>query len=82
MSSEKAWEALTPEEIVAAEVLGYNEALWDGNGKIDLEDEDWDELTPEQRAAAEKLGMNEEDWDDEGKTFQIPPPQQKENFII
>ncbi len=72
MSSEKAWEALTAEEITAAELLGYNEALWDGNGKIPLEEKDWDELTPEQRAAAETLGMDEDDWDDDGKTLVIP----------
>lgn len=46
--------------------VGYDKALWDGDGKPPSEDKDWEELTADERKAAEVLGYTEETWDDDG----------------
>ena len=48
----------------SAKTLGYDEALWNGNGQIPIENKDWEELSDEQKKAAEVLGFDEDEWDD------------------
>lgn len=48
----------------SATKLGYDEALWNGNGKIAIENKDWEELSEEHKKAAELLGFDEDEWDD------------------
>ena len=56
-----------PEEVkAAANALGYDKKLWDGDGKPPSEDKDWEELTKAEREAAEILGYTEETWDNDG----------------
>ena len=63
---DKDWVELDTETKAAAEILGYSEAIWDGNGKVPLEDIKFDSLTKEQQAAVEKIGLEDDDWDEEG----------------
>jgi hypothetical protein len=42
-----------PEEVrKAANTLGYDKKMWDGDGKPPSENKDWEELTKEEREAA------------------------------
>ena len=62
------WADLTEEQKNAATLLGYTEALWDGNGSCAKDATKWSDLTPEEQAAATTLGYDDDDWDDdEGK---------------
>jgi hypothetical protein len=60
------WKDLEDSIKAAALTLGYDEAVWDGNGVLEVEGKDWEELTEEQQKAAEILGMDEDDWDEDG----------------
>ena len=68
-STNQEWKDLEDSIKAAAETLGYSEAVWDGNGVLEVEDKDWEELTEEQQHAAEILGMDEDDWDEDGKNI-------------
>ena len=57
------WKDLTAEQKAAATTLGYDEATWDGNGKVAVEEKDWEELTVEEQKAASTLGYDEDEWD-------------------
>ncbi len=46
------YDELPPRVKEAANTLGYDQKLWDGNGKPASEDKDWEELTKEEREAA------------------------------
>lgn len=59
------WDELTEEVRAAATTLGYDQKLWDGDGKASSDQKDWEELTTEERKAAELLGYTEETWDDD-----------------
>ena len=64
------WADLTEEQKNAAILLGYTQALWDGNGSSPKEGTKWSDLTPEEQAAATTLGYDDDDWDDdEGKRY-------------
>ena len=65
MIAELDWADLTEEQTNAATLLGYTEALWDGNGPSPKEGTKWSDLTPEERAAARTLGYDDDDWDDD-----------------
>ena len=60
------WDELSEEVKAAASALGYDQKLWDGDGKPPSEDKDWEELTKAEREGAERLGYTEETWDDDG----------------
>ncbi len=49
-------------------VLGWNEALWDGEGDAAPPSlaKDWVDLTPSEKAAATKLGYKSSTWEDDG----------------
>ena len=52
-----------PDDIRQAyEILGYDEAIWEGEGEAYTEMIDWPDLTEEQREAALLIGYSEEDW--------------------
>ena len=57
------WDELPDAAKKAAEVLGYNKSIWDGDGKPPSEDKDWDELSSAEQAAATTLGYNKASWD-------------------
>lgn len=63
-AGEKEWQELSSSEQKAATLLGYDEALWNGNGKIAIENKDWEELSDDQKKAAEAIGFDEDEWDD------------------
>lgn len=63
------WKDLTAEQSAAATTLGYNEALWDGNGKVAAEEKDFEELSAEEQKAATTLGYDEDEWD--GKYIEL-----------
>jgi hypothetical protein len=67
--SKTDWVELDEKQKDAATLLGFTEALWDGNGSIPLEEKDWEELTDEQKVAAEILELDEDEWDDEGTSI-------------
>lgn len=64
------WVELTPEEMRAAMVLGYDASLWD-NGTIPSTIErrsvrrPWSALSPQLRAAAMALGYRAREWDED-----------------
>jgi hypothetical protein len=60
------WDELPEDVKAAAVVLGYDKAVWDGDGKAPSDDKDWEELTSAERKAAERLGYTEETWSDGG----------------
>jgi len=62
MGNDKEWKDLTAEEKAAATKCEYTEAIWDGNGKVELEDYDWDELEDEYKTALGTLGITAKDW--------------------
>jgi len=57
------WNALPDDIKNAAKTLGYDEQIWDSDGKTPSDEKDWEELTAEQQAAAKVLGYDEEKWD-------------------
>lgn len=59
------WEELPADIQEAAELLGFNEELWDNDDETDECDEWWKDLTPAQQEAATKLGYTQETWDAE-----------------
>ena len=63
-AGEKEWQELSSSEKKAATLLGYDQALWAGNGKIAIENKDWEELSDDQKKAAEALGFDEDEWDE------------------
>ena len=66
---DEEWCDLTEEQKAAAGTLGYDEATWDGNGVVGVDEKEWEELTAEEKAAAEILGYTEEEWDEDGVYF-------------
>lgn len=59
------WVNLSKEAKMAANILGYNQSIWDNDGSPPTEDKDWDELSPKERAAAKTLGYTQEKWNGE-----------------
>eukprot|EP00587_Corethron_hystrix_P014439 CAMPEP_0113314856 /NCGR_PEP_ID=MMETSP0010_2-20120614/10748_1 /TAXON_ID=216773 ORGANISM="Corethron hystrix, Strain 308" /NCGR_SAMPLE_ID=MMETSP0010_2 /ASSEMBLY_ACC=CAM_ASM_000155 /LENGTH=67 /DNA_ID=CAMNT_0000171223 /DNA_START=225 /DNA_END=431 /DNA_ORIENTATION=+ /assembly_acc=CAM_ASM_000155 len=59
------WDELPEEVVAAAKVLGYTQAMWDGDIKSACEDKDWEELSEEEKKAATTLGYTPESWDAE-----------------
>eukprot|EP00540_Astrosyne_radiata_P012238 CAMPEP_0116843310 /NCGR_PEP_ID=MMETSP0418-20121206/12016_1 /TAXON_ID=1158023 /ORGANISM="Astrosyne radiata, Strain 13vi08-1A" /LENGTH=67 /DNA_ID=CAMNT_0004474047 /DNA_START=143 /DNA_END=346 /DNA_ORIENTATION=+ len=57
------WEDLPEDAKKAAQTLGYNQKMWDGNKSAESENKDWEELTPEEQAAAKVLGYSQKKWD-------------------
>ena len=58
------WSELNSAEQALWEVLGWNEASWDGAvTEPASESKTWSELTEEKRSAAEQLGYTETYWD-------------------
>ena len=58
------WEKFPVEIQALWEVLGWNEASWQGEADEPAsEAKPWNELTEEERAVAEKLGYDEDAWD-------------------
>ena len=68
---ERDWAQLTHGQKYAAEVLKFDQALWDGGAEPPLLSSTWDELTQSQRAAAELLGWDRSRWD-EGEHLSRP----------
>jgi hypothetical protein len=60
------WAELPPEVKAAAEILGYNQDLWDYSGIAWSVDMYWSELSPEAQAAAAVIGYNEASWNSGG----------------
>jgi hypothetical protein len=60
-SEEKWFEDLTPEELQAAETLGWDETAWDHQ----YENKDWDDLPEVVKKAAAATGFTKELWDDD-----------------
>lgn len=60
------WRDLPARAREAAEVLGFNQQLWDEDGEPPSSDKDWDELSPEEMRAARVLGYSEQKWNDDG----------------
>eukprot|EP00747_Dinoflagellata_sp_TGD_P018291 gnl/TRDRNA2_/TRDRNA2_126396_c1_seq2.p1 gnl/TRDRNA2_/TRDRNA2_126396_c1~~gnl/TRDRNA2_/TRDRNA2_126396_c1_seq2.p1 ORF type:complete len:277 (+),score=40.78 gnl/TRDRNA2_/TRDRNA2_126396_c1_seq2:1-831(+) len=59
------WKELSIAQQNAAELLGYNQSLWDANESLGLESTAWADLREEQRTALCRLGFTEERWDDD-----------------
>jgi hypothetical protein len=58
------WADLTQAEQALWEILGWDEASWQGEADEPAsESKKWSELTDEERSAAEQLGYDETYWD-------------------
>jgi hypothetical protein len=58
-----AWDELPTKIQEAAEVLGYDERIWNNDLPSPLDDMDWEELTLSQQEAAKLLKYDETRWD-------------------
>jgi hypothetical protein len=58
------WDELPKDAQAAAKTLGYNEKIWDSNGKAPSDSKDWDDLSEAEQAAAKVLGYDEDSWDE------------------
>jgi len=62
---EAGWSELTPAEQELWQILGWDEASWEGEAAQPAsEDKYWFGLSEEERAAAGKLGYTKESWDE------------------
>ena len=62
---ECAWTDMTPAEQDLWNVLGWDEASWEGEAKQPAsEDKYWNQLSEEEQMAATKLGYTKETWDE------------------
>jgi hypothetical protein len=60
------WVELPEEARKAAELLGFDKAMWDHDDCPDeLENCTWDDLSDEQKAAATTLGYDKESWEED-----------------
>lgn len=62
------WKELPAGVQKAATVLGYSEAMWDGDKEPKTCEKDWKDLTMDEKVAASKLGFDKKSWDDDGKS--------------
>lgn len=56
------WEDLPDDVRDAAQILGYDQTIWDSNRDLDIFDTDWEQLTTEEREAAKELGYTKSSW--------------------
>ena len=59
------WNELPKKVLMAANVLGYTQHIWDNDSKSPLDSKDWKELTKKQQKAASILGYTQITWDDD-----------------
>ena len=58
--------SLTPDARKAAEALGWDKKMWDGDSEPTLvSDSEWSALTTDQQAAATVLGYTADNWEDD-----------------
>ena len=57
------WDDLPDDAKLAAEMIGYNEQLWDNDEESPVMQKKWEELTTVQHAACEELGFKKIIWD-------------------
>ena len=63
--ADKYWEEdLTPLQQWAADVLGYNQGIWDLGGRVTTDEMNFDELTETQEEAAGIFGYHVANWND------------------
>eukprot|EP00554_Chaetoceros_debilis_P002661 CAMPEP_0194082206 /NCGR_PEP_ID=MMETSP0149-20130528/7782_1 /TAXON_ID=122233 /ORGANISM="Chaetoceros debilis, Strain MM31A-1" /LENGTH=69 /DNA_ID=CAMNT_0038764299 /DNA_START=64 /DNA_END=273 /DNA_ORIENTATION=- len=64
--SDHDWDELPEDARKAAEALGWDKKMWDGDGEPTLvSDSEWSALTTDQQAAATVLGYNADNWEDD-----------------
>ena len=69
------WSSLTPQQLVAASFLGYNEFGWDnGIPPIQVAYAAWHRLTAAQLLAAQTLGYTEASWNQELIDYVLEAP--------
>mmetsp|Transcript_18592 Transcript_18592/g.28944 ORF Transcript_18592/g.28944 Transcript_18592/m.28944 type:complete len:415 (-) Transcript_18592:574-1818(-) len=61
----RQWAELKGKERAAAQMLGFNQELWDNDGKIPIDQLTWDQLSELQKRSATVLHFNKKMWDDE-----------------
>lgn len=74
-SADKYWFELTEREKAAANILGYDQRMWDGldaGPQPPAEDKAWSELSYGERTAAMTLGYNQVTWDNESGSESMP----------
>jgi DNA-binding FrmR family transcriptional regulator len=62
---DKLWNEMTQDEVMAAGVLGYDEATWDAGEAPEQCNHVWVQLATYEQQAATVLGYTPEDWDAE-----------------
>ena len=72
LSESKTWSQLTDTERAAAEVLGYDQLIWDTQPPA-AATKFWESLTDTEKAAAIELGYTQITWDNESGTEVQPP---------
>jgi len=61
----QSWDDLTSKQRVAAQMLGFDQELWDSDSMVAIDRKSWDQLTDVEKRAATTLSFDQKFWDED-----------------